>query len=1179
MKWTDAQEKTINTRDKNILVSAAAGSGKTTVLIERIKQLVLEDRVDIDRFLITTFTNAAAAEMKEKMEKAIQKELNQMQAASAAGGLSAEEGDKYAFLQKQLQLLPQASISTFHTFSLGVMRDFFYLTDLQPGFIIGDETKMQIMQRDSVDEVFERRFAEDGEAFRSFLRKYSSDRSDEKLKDQVLDIYKKIRSIPSYLTWAKERTEALRSEDPVRALGIDRFLMEECYQGLGDAIHWYDAAAQLLHKEETGTIYLKARQDAETLEEIRRLAAGDPGTGPEEIGEALQNHKLNTMRATKAESAAYEAVKEDVKWLREQGKKCTDDLKKKYFSQTMEEAGQVLRDTAEDTAYFIGLIEETEQVYRRRKGDQNMIDFDDCMHYCLEILEDEDAAADYRDRFRYIFIDEYQDSNMLQEEIIGRIARENNLFMVGDVKQSIYKFRLAEPEIFHKRYEDYRSGRDEQSVRIDLNNNFRSRRTIRDAVNRIFEVIMDGYDDDAALHGPEGETGPDGYPVSLHILSQAAEEETGDGAQAEGTGDEELEELTEAEVIAGISRQTIGQPMTERDGSVRPIGYGDIAVLSRGGSAIPQIERYLNNEGIPSYGQTDGGYYETVEIQVFLNFLRVISNRNQDVPLISVMSSVVFDFTPRQLAQIRIEFRDGSFHSAVRRYAESGGDEQIREKILRMMDQISLWKEIGRTLPLDELMRRLLYETGYYDYCSGLPTGRQRTSNLRLLLQKAASYEETSHMGLYGFLAYVEAMRRTKQKVSEASLVGEGSDVVRIMTVHKSKGLEFPVVILAGAGKQATPSSEGRAPAMHKDFAIALAEEHPDMHWSRKTLLQKVIDGKRRREGMEEEIRILYVALTRPMQKLAVVGTVKDVSKLQPFAVKKSYMEMIYGTICQMAEDPAAAEVIIHRPGERWEAAGELGVAGIAGFAGAGAVTEPAGGPELDPREIDRRLSFVYPYQEQQKVKTKYSVTELSKQKDGRTQEAGPRIPDLLGLPTEEAPEKQGELTTAQIGTAMHTCMERIDFRAASEQGESYIEQEVERLFGQGILTEEERDSIRPENLAAFFQSPIGARAAKAPVLYREKEFLLQKEVGGMPTIVQGIIDCYFEDDQGLVLIDYKNSWAKDEAAEQRLIERYEGQIRLYAEALEEVTGRPVSEAWLYLFKSRRCVRIDIHQV
>ena len=1162
MRWTEAQAKTIETRDKNILVSAAAGSGKTTVLIERIKRLVLEDRVDIDRFLITTFTNAAAAEMKEKMEKAIHSEMEQEQ-----------DPKTIAFLQRQLQLLPQASISTFHTFALGVMRDFFYLTDLQPGFIIGDETQLQIMRRDSADEVFERRFAEDGDAFRSFLRKYSSDRSDEKLKDQILDLYQKLRSIPGYLAWAKERNEAMGGGDPIAELGIDRFLAEESREALGDAIRWFDAAAAVLDREETGSICLKARQDAEHLRAMQQTAVRASGDADAlaELADALGQFKANAMRPSGAEREAFETVKEDITWLRDQGKKCLNNLKKNYFSSDLREAGDVLRSVAEDTGYLIGLIEETELVYRRRKGEQNLVDFDDCMHYAIEILKDEKAAADYRERFRYIFIDEYQDSNMLQEEIIGRIARPNNLFMVGDVKQSIYKFRLAEPEIFRRRYEDYRSGRDGQSVRIDLNHNFRSRRTIRNAVNRIFEGSMDGYDDDAALHGPEQETGPAGDPVRLHILSSAPR------TPEDETVSELTEELSEAAVIAGIIRESLGKPLTSRDGTVRPIGYGDIAVLSRGGSAIPQIERFLNNEGIPAYGQTEGGYYETVEIQVFLNFLRIISNPKQDVPLISAMSSVVFDFSPRQLAQIRIECREGSFYDAVRSYEKAGADDRIREKIAQMMEQIAFWKEIARTLPLDELMRRLLYETGYYDYCSGLPTGRQRTSNLRLLLQKAAAYEERSHMGLYGFLSYVEALRQTKQKVSEASLIGEGRDVVRVMTVHKSKGLEFPVVILAGAGKRTTASSSGRSPSMHKGFAIALPQERPELHWWRRTLLQKVIDGKRRREGLEEEIRILYVALTRPIQRLAIVASAKDVSRLQPFPGKSTFLEMIYPAIREMAEESsAAAEIIVH-PGTL--AFGEAPEPAQDQPLQLPREEERAEEPDkdpvvpIDPAQIDRRLSFAYPYREQQMVKTKYSVTELSGQKDGNLHRIEPKIPALRNL---AMPGDKKRLSAAEIGTAMHTCMERIDFPQALEGGVPYIRQAMDDLLARGILTEEEYASVRPENIAAFFAGEPGARAAKAPVLMREREFLLRKEVAGVPTIVQGIIDCCFEDARGLVLIDYKNSWAEDAEAEQALIQRYEGQVRIYAEALQEALGRPVSEAWLYLFKSRRFIAVDI---
>ncbi len=1171
MNWTPAQEQTINTRGSNILVSAAAGSGKTTVMIERVKQLVLRDRVDIDRFLITTFTNAAASEMKEKMERAIRAELDRLQ---ETGGSREEQN----FLQKQLDLLPQASISTFHTFALGIMRDFFYLTDLQPGFSIGDETRLDIMRRESLDQVFERRFEEDGEAFRDFLRSYSADRNDNRLKERLLAVYQEMRSIPHYFDWARERTARMEGDHPLMELGIGRFLLSEIREALREAIRWFAAAAEILDREETGTIFLKARKDVQNLEslceQVQAECSGDADPAAlARAGELLAGFKATTMSVSKAEKPEYEKVKAEVTRLRDRGKKRIKKILDDYFDLPPEEHDRILRSIAPDTAYFVDLLRELEEVYLARKQEAGTVDFDDCMHVAIRILEDPQAAAEYRDRFEYIFIDEYQDSNLLQEEIISRIAREDNLFMVGDVKQSIYKFRLAEPEIFYERYRAYRSGADEHSMRIDLNSNFRSRKTIRQAVNRIFEGLMEGYDEDARLNGPEEEPSA-GYPVSLHILTNRDDE-----SEEETDRDEVLEELTEQQVIADIIRETIGQPITGRDGGVRPISYGDIAVLSRGGKLIPEIERYLNNEGIPAFGETAGGYYETVEIQVFLNLLKIISNLRQDVPLISAMSSVVFGFTPTELARIRMECREGSYSQAVRAYETGGSDPALRDKISAMLARVALWKEIGRTVPLEELLRCVLYDTGYYDYCSGLPAGDRRTANLRLLLEKAASYESSSHMGLYGFLAYVEAMKKNRQKVSEASLVAEGRDVVHVMTVHKSKGLEFPVVILAGAGRKITSSSEGRAPAMHKGFAIGLPEVHRDLHWERKTILQKAIAGRKTRENLEEEVRILYVALTRPMEKLAIVGSVKDPEKLPGFPARGSFLEMIYGTLRDMArEDPAAARLVMHAGGIP---AGGSEVPDVPDMPEMPEEEKPEHGPidpaqPPDPAEIGRRLSFVYPYEQDQSVRTKYSVTALNRMQDGSYTEET-RAADLIPL-DRIAEEKTGqkELSSAEIGTAMHTCMERIDFRRALEEGLPYIREAIGEFRARGILTEEEYQAVRPDHIDAFFRAETGARAAGALLLRREQEFLLQKEISGVPTVVQGIIDCWFEDEQGVVLIDYKNSWAPDEEAEAVILERYAGQVRLYREALEKAVGKPVSQAWLYLFKSRRFVNVPL---
>lgn len=1204
MRWTQAQQETIETRNRNILVSAAAGSGKTTVLIERIRRLILEG-TPVDRFLITTFTNAAAAEMKDKLENAIRMEIEQEEEKSAGeSGDGRRDVDRLDYLRRQMNLLPQASIGTFHRFAQEIMRDYFYLTDLEPGFVIGDETRMALLRKESVDEIFEERFAEDADRFRPFLDRYSGDRSDEGLKENILQVYGEMRSIPRYMEWARSRTALLAGERPLEDLHIWEYVRKRTVRALAEAAELFSQAAELLNREETGSLWLKARGDREMLRDLKEEAESSE-VNPEALSQALEKVKYNSMRASKEENDAFGEVREEVTALRDEGKKKIKKVKDGYFAQSPGEWTRVLQGLAADTDYYVALVRDVEKRYREKKKEGNLIDFDDVMHYAIDILEDEEAAEEVRQSFDYIFIDEYQDSNLLQEEIVRRIAREDNLFMVGDVKQSIYKFRLAEPEIFRDKYRSYRDGGDGHSVKIDLNANFRSRKRIRDAVNRIFLNLMEGYDEDAALHGDENPEDP-GAPVQLYIIDRSRDgaEELPGGPQESGGREgteaetEELEELTEAALVAEIIRQKLGSPVACRDGSVRPLEYGDIAVLSRGKTGIPEIERLLNNEGIPAYGETDGGYYETVEIQVFLNLLRVISNFRQDVPLISVMHSMFFAFAAEDLAKIRIAFREGGFAPAVMKYASEGEDPELRKRIRSMLDQIDLWREIGRTAPLDELMRMLIYDTGYYEYCSCLPAGRQRVSNLRLLMEKGADYEETSYLGLHGFLAYVEAMKRTRLKTGEASVAGEGENVVRVMTVHKSKGLEFPLVILTGAGKSISGSRSGRRTAIHKDFAPALPQVKREQHWERKTLLQQVIADRKTEESLEEEIRILYVALTRPMEQLVIVGSTADREKLPEKQEKTSFLAMVYPVLREMEDsDPASAEVMF--PGAKAGAsAGEAGGAEAAGdrepVSEEDARTEAGGkehggaksgaesgraepgaeisGQKPDPaldEQIRRRLSFVYPFETGRQGKSKYSVSELNRQEEAEESPA-PKIPRLSFFGEEE-----GRLDAARIGTAMHTVMERIDFSRALAEGKTYLEEEIGRMAARGILTREELPHVKVEGILGFFSHPAGRRAASSPGLHKEKEFILQKEVNGEPAIVQGIIDCWFEEEDGLVLIDYKNSWIGGETDESVIAARYREQIALYREALEKAVGKRVKESWLYLFRTRSFIPME----
>lgn len=1164
MQWTKAQDHTIESRGKNILVSAAAGSGKTAVLIERIKQLILQDKVDVDRFLITTFTNAASQEMRERLEQAIRKEMDQ------------PDADR-AFLKRQLDLMYKANIGTFHNFALEVMHRYFYLTELEPGFVIGDEIQVSILKKESVDALFETRFEEDFDRFKAFLRKYSGDRNENRLKDNMISLYDELRSVPDYFKWARESAEWLRSDNVLSMTGIAMFLIQAFYDGLGKARRYFVEVADLLADNSVWSLAEKAREDVERLDSLEEIMSLEPEQGVSRwdeldllfrAGELMGDLKFNTMRAAKDEKDDYEAVKETVSVLRKKGKKEIDDLKKKYFSRSRTEAETELKSLFGDTAYLVELLEEFEQIFREKKKEKNMVDFDDVMHYASKILDDPMAAAEYREKFQYIFIDEFQDSNMLQEIIAGKICRENNLFMVGDVKQSIYKFRLAEPEIFRSKYELYKKEEETQSEKIDLNSNFRSKKNVTRTVNTVFEKVMEDYDEDARLHCTAPEEYP-GYPTRVTIIDRLDEAELEDGDMLETTD-------REIATIARIVSENKGQPIFDVKKQVeRSVEYRDVVILSRNRHTIPAIEKALNDQGIPAFGENPGGYFESVEIEIFVNLLKVIDNTRRDIPLISVMHSPVFDFTARELAKIRTAFREGSFYQAVCSYAETPVEVPLQEKVRKMLEQLTYWKQLRRTVSLEELLRVLLYETGYYDYCSGLPVGKQRISNLRMLVEKAATFEESNYTGLYGFLSYIDAMKKNNLSMGEAKTIGENEDVVRIMTVHKSKGLEFPVVILAGAGRTIRFRGSGSSMEMHKDCGIGLPLVNREEGWHKKTLLQRVIEGKKAAEELEEEVRILYVALTRAIDRLEIVGSVKDLDSLdEEQAGKRSFLDMVYAPLKLTGEEicvehlasEESADELQETGTSRHHSAKDL-MQQLQRTAQRAAAYQLTAEEQSRMEQINAGLSYQYPYSDAVKVKSKYSVTELA---GGSTVSS-----DEILLQKPEFTREHEGLTAAQRGSAMHLVMEHLDFAKALEHGGSYIRETVEKLRSTGALSEQEAKAIRIDQIQGFFAAPTGRRAAQARTLQKEREFILQKDVSGTQAIVQGIIDCFFEEEDGMVIIDYKNSYVGSEAEEEELRQRYGEQLALYKEALEASCGRPVKETWLYLFYLKKFIRTD----
>lgn len=1148
--WTDDQQRTIDTRDKNILVSAAAGSGKTAVLVERIKKLIIEEHVDVDRFLITTFTKAASEEMRQRLETAVREEL-----ASCPDSRS----ENRSFLLRQLQLLPGASIGTFHSFAIEIIRQYFYLTDLEPGFGILDEVQTTIMKKDAVDSVFSRRYEEEDPAFFAFVKRHSSDRNDNTLKENIVKMYNSLRSIPFYMDWAKARTERMDTDNPSASMGLLDYIAEETAGYLKRAAEYYGKAAELLDTPYSQAVFGKAEEDACR---VRDAAAKADDI---ESMKAFFHGSFNRMTVKKEEKQVFDQVREEVQTLRSQGKKLLDKVRDRYYLRDTDEYDAEIRAVYEDTVYYIGLIEEFETVFREAKSGENAIDMDDVMHYAIGILEDEKAASEQRERFRYIFVDEYQDSNMLQERIVRRIAGRDNLFMVGDVKQSIYKFRLAEPEIFMDKAEEYKRENVPESIVIDLNKNFRSKFNVTEAVNSVFRNVMAGYDENAELHcmAPADEPG---HVTGIHII----EEET----MQDDLGREERE----AEIVASLVRDAVGQEIFDvKLGRKRAVGYRDIAVLARAGNTMAEIERYLNNEDIPAYGDTGEGYFETVEIRVFINLLKVIDNMRQDVPLLSVMRSAVFGFTARELAKIRINKRDGSFCSAVRDYMDNGPDRDLQQKLESMDESIGRWKERGRTVPLEELVRILLYDTGYYDYCNGLPVGRQRVSNLRLIVEKAAAFERSNHSGLNGFLRYIEAMEGIKTSEAEAKTISESENVVRVMTVHKSKGLEFPVVIFTGAGRNISGGGSKNSAPMHKDFGIGLPLIDRDAHWRKKTLLQNVIAAKQSRENLDEAVRILYVAMTRAKDRLEIVGCVKTTEKLREAAGTGSYLEMIYPSLKE--KDNVSVNIYTgisrdDRAGRHSSKADDL-LALVSG--------ETAGPDDAVREEIDRRLRYEYEKKTSGPAKLKYSVTELSREE--QEAEMGKPAAGQEGLRphvvsiAEFEPDMTGhKLTAAEIGTVMHLIMEKIDFVKAVAGGIEYIETAADHLVETGKITGEERAAVRAGKIAGFFEASTGKRAAAAFAagnLHREKEFILEKEIHGENAVVQGIIDCWFEEDSEIVLIDYKNSYVGYGRTVEDIKNTYRTQVGIYREALEGATGKKVKESYLFLFDLGEFVSID----
>ena len=1168
MNWTEQQARAIELKGKNILVAAAAGSGKTAVLVERIKRLILQDRCPIDRMLIVTFTNAAASEMKEKIEKAINHTIRE-----AGRPDSAVSKEDLVFLKKQLDLLPNANISTFHAFALEVIRRYFYIIDIEPNFKICDGSQQTILRGQAMDQLMEERFEEGSREFYDFLNKFSGDRNNERIREMIEKAFDTIQSLPEPYEWLDEAAAGLGSDfGTFMKSPVMNYIWQDMNRRLDAAIGDLEENLRWTRVHRMGGYMELTNMDLAIAANLKEILAEGPSSF-DKFRQALEEIKLPSMikkytdpaKNPDADQFALDGAKEYITAgraaLKEIASGAEGSLRKTYFYDTAENIHREVLLTAGDGQYFAGLIRDFDRLYAQKKAEKGLVDFSDIEHFAYRILKDEEASAFYRNKFEHIFIDEYQDSNVLQEALVGTISRENNLFMVGDVKQSIYKFRLAEPEIFQSKYRDYAQqmaagGGDSLSEKIDLNKNFRSKKPVIDFINRVFGQAMDDYDENAALYvgDPYGDRSDCAPELFLAQTTWNAEDEP----------DEELKMLIKAEkealAAAKIIRGALGKSFFDsKQGRERPLEKKDVVILMRGVRNYGDVfYRILTENSLPAYVDDNDGFFDTIEINTFMALLALIDNMKQDIPLLTVMRSEILRYSIEELTAIRMNCREGSYYHAVETCAEGadGVPEALVVKCRNTLEKIESWQQLSRILPLEELVWQLMLDTGFYIAMGAMPAGSQRQANLRALVDKALSYRQNQDGSLYGFMKYIDAVKEKKVPMGQVKMLGEDDDTIRIMTIHKSKGLEFPMVLLAGFCRKLNYTRTGKGAAIHKDFGIGLPLVNYSESWYKNTIIQNVIKNKFRSEESEEEKRILYVAMTRARDILAILGTLDDVpAEVQAVLDKapddSSYFTMTGRTICRI---PGAKQEIFNTEllklsRGRKRAAGR-------------ALAALAAGPGPVSPDILSRLTFAYPHEAELAIKSKYSVSELA----ARHAAGG-----TITLAEPASFKVSAGFTPAQTGTFTHKVLEKMDFAQAAAEGELYMSSLMDSLVSGEFLTAEEAAAVDTARLTDFARSPLGTRIAASPAVYREKPFNLIFNIDGTDTMVQGIIDCFFEEDGQLVLVDYKTTHTRDEA---QLKERYALQMDIYRRALETITGKKVKEANLYLTDTGEAIKM-----
>ena len=1206
LTFTPEQQKVIDLRNRNILVCAAAGSGKTAVLVERIIEIVTDEEhpVDIDRLLVVTFTNAAAAEMRERIGKALSARLCQT--------------PDNVHLQRRVSLLHNAQITTIDSFCLFVIRNNFNDIGLDPGFRIADEGELRLLKQDTLTELLEQQYQEKNKSFLSCVEYFTGGSNDRLLEEYISKLYEFSMSYPWPEDWISQcmRGYKITSVSELEETDWCHYIIRYIRTLVAESIADLDIALQLTERPDGPYMY------GETLEKekemLSKLTQIETFAGFYEAFTTVSFGRL----PSKKDDSVNPLLREKVQLLRKNLKKRLDDIREAYLVLSPEKVVERMETAAPNVEELLLLVLAYKELLDQRKRRDNMIDFHDMEHFALDILlsRQEDgsvlpstAAREYRAHFKEILIDEYQDSNLVQELLLKSISGEEdenyNRFMVGDVKQSIYKFRLARPELFIEKYIGYTKEASNRQ-RIDLHRNFRSRPQVIDSVNSVFSRMMRpelggvDYDEEAALYQgavfPKSETGTedsaaDPYRTEYLVIGK----------------DEESRLTTRGQEAAAIAHKIrelyASLKVTDKEtGKLRPVRYSDIVILLRTTAGwAEEFKAVLEQEGIPAYVSSRTGYFQTVEIKVLMQLLRVIDNPLQDIPLYGTMKSFFGGFEEEEIAKIRAEDKQAPLYELLINY-----DGEEKEKVQEFLKWLSGYRRKTAYTPIHKLIQDILTETGYLDYVTARPGGSQRRANVEMLLTRAAAFENTSYYGLFHFLRYMEQLEKYEVDYGEADILDENADVVRIMSIHKSKGLEFPVCFVAGLSKRFNMQDTTGRMIADADMGIGVDYVDEELRLQSKTLKKRAVALKMKLDTLGEEMRVLYVAMTRAREKLILTGMTADVDQFEAELSKqkefgsfdrsgKIPFSVLAGASCYLDFlFPCLDEVTLIRPKE-------LFLADVQG-----AVVEidrkqkllagKDGENKQIMTELSERFEKIYPYQYLSDLFVKTTVSELKKKAihdlSFRSMEDLNLGDGAKGNDTEQAftaqwfeePEivpyipsfisSTEEMSGTDRGSAYHKVMELLDFAKLGECREPDVDkqlnEQLEQFVEEGRLTVQWRESIDNRKIRTFLKSSLAkrmGRAAQLGRLRREQPFVLglpASRLGGQfpeseQVLIQGIIDVFFEEDGRIIVADYKTDRVK---APEELITRYQVQLDYYAQALTRLTGKEVTEKIIYSF-------------